>query len=45
MTFGYLWTLYVYVCGINDPRHTCDEYLFFLVRSGTIEVVLELCQP
>jgi hypothetical protein len=34
MTFGYLWTLYVHVYGINDPGHTCDEYLVLLVKSG-----------
>jgi hypothetical protein len=22
------------VCGINDPRHTCDEYLVLLAKSG-----------
>jgi hypothetical protein len=22
------------VCGINDPRHTCDEYVVLLVKSG-----------
>jgi hypothetical protein len=22
------------VCGINDPGHTCDEYLVLLVKSG-----------
>jgi hypothetical protein len=34
MTFGYLWTLYVNVCGINDLGHTCDEYLVLLAKSG-----------
>jgi hypothetical protein len=41
MTFGYQWTLYVCVCGINDPGHTCDEYLVLLAKSGMTEVVLE----
>jgi hypothetical protein len=22
------------MCGINDPGHTCDEYLVLLVKSG-----------
>jgi hypothetical protein len=22
------------VCGINDPGHTCDEYLVLLAKSG-----------
>jgi hypothetical protein len=26
--------LYVRVCGINDPGHTCDEYFILLVKSG-----------
>jgi hypothetical protein len=34
MTFGYLWTLCVRVCGINDPGHTCDEYLVLLAKSS-----------
>jgi hypothetical protein len=34
MTFGYLWRLYVHMCGINDPGHTCDEYLVLLAKSG-----------
>jgi hypothetical protein len=34
MRFGYLSTLLVRVCGINDPGHTCDAYLVFLVKSG-----------
>jgi uncharacterized membrane protein YhaH (DUF805 family) len=38
VTFGYLWTLYVHVCGINDYEHTCDEYLVLLAKSGMIEV-------
>jgi hypothetical protein len=29
MIRDYLSTLYVSVCGINDPGHTCDEYIFF----------------
>jgi hypothetical protein len=45
VTFGYLWTLYVRMCGINDPGHTCDDYLVLLVKSGMIEVVPEPCQP
>jgi hypothetical protein len=45
MTFGYLSTLYVCVCGINDPGHTCDEYLILLAKLGMIEVVPEPCQP
>jgi hypothetical protein len=32
MTFGYLWTLYVRVCGINDPGHSCDEYFGLLAK-------------
>jgi hypothetical protein len=31
--FGYLWTLLVRVCGINDPGHTCDGYLVLLYQS------------
>jgi hypothetical protein len=28
------------VCGINDPGHTCDEYLVLLAKSGmTIFVI------
>jgi hypothetical protein len=26
VTFGYMLTLLVRVCGINDIGHTCDEY-------------------
>jgi hypothetical protein len=33
-TFGYLWTLLVRVCGINDPRHTCDDYLVLIAKPG-----------
>jgi hypothetical protein len=33
------------VCGINDPGHTCDEYLVLLAKSGMTEVVTELCEP
>jgi hypothetical protein len=25
------------VCRINDPGHTCDEYLILLSKSGTTE--------
>jgi hypothetical protein len=39
MTFDYLWTLYVHVCGINDPGHTCDEYLILLVK---LDITLNL---
>jgi hypothetical protein len=34
VTFGYLWTLYIRVCGINDHGHTCDEYLVLFTKSG-----------
>jgi hypothetical protein len=34
MTFGYLWTLLDHVCGINDPEHTCDEYLVLASKPG-----------
>jgi hypothetical protein len=34
MTFVYLRTLYIRVCGINYPRHTCDEYFVLLAKSG-----------
>jgi hypothetical protein len=34
MTFGYLWTLYVRVRGINDTEHTCDEYLVLFAKAG-----------
>jgi hypothetical protein len=27
-------TLCLCVCGINDPIHTCDEYLVLLEKSG-----------
>jgi hypothetical protein len=36
MTFSYLWTLYVRVCGINDHGHTCDEYLVLFTKLGMI---------
>jgi hypothetical protein len=36
MTFVYLWTLYVCLCGINDSGHTCDEYLVLLAKLGLI---------
>jgi hypothetical protein len=45
MTFGYLWTLYVCVCGINDPGHIYNEYLIVHAKSGMTEVVPEPCQP
>jgi hypothetical protein len=45
MTFDYLWTLYVRVCGINDPGHICDEYFILFTKSGMTEVVPEPCQP
>jgi hypothetical protein len=35
MSFGYLCTLYVCVCGINDLGHTCDEYSVLLAKLGT----------
>jgi hypothetical protein len=44
MTFGYLLTLYVRVCGINDLGHTCDEYLDLFSKLDMTEVVPELCQ-
>jgi hypothetical protein len=34
MTFGFMWTLFVCVCGINDPGYTCDEYLVLLAKLG-----------
>jgi hypothetical protein len=34
VTFGYLSILYVRVCEINDPGHTCDEYLILLTKLG-----------
>jgi hypothetical protein len=37
MTFGYLWTLYVRVCGINDPGHTCDEYMVLVPKLSMTE--------
>jgi hypothetical protein len=40
MTFGYLWTLYVCVCGINDHGHRSDEYLILFTKSGMTEVVI-----
>jgi hypothetical protein len=33
MIFGYLWTLYVYVCRINDPKHIYNKYLILLIKS------------
>jgi hypothetical protein len=45
MTFGYMWTLYVRVCGINDSEHTCDEYLVLVAKPGTtvgnLDVMIE----
>jgi hypothetical protein len=35
MIFGYRWTLYVRVCRINDPVHTCNEYLVLFTKSGS----------
>jgi hypothetical protein len=32
--FGYLRTLFVRVCGINDLGHTCDEYSVLFTKSG-----------
>jgi hypothetical protein len=43
--FGYLWTLYIYVYGINDSGHTCDEYLVLLAKLDMTEVVPGLRQP
>jgi hypothetical protein len=34
MIFGYLWELFVHMCRINDPRHTCDEYSVLFAKSG-----------
>jgi hypothetical protein len=34
VTFGYLWTLYVHVCGINDFGHTSNEWLVFVSKIG-----------
>jgi hypothetical protein len=34
VTFGYLWTLFVRVYGINDPEHTCDKYLVLVTKPG-----------
>jgi hypothetical protein len=45
VTFGYLCTLSVRMCGINDPGHTCDECMVLVAESGMSEVVLEPCQP
>jgi hypothetical protein len=42
MTFSYLWTLYIRVCGINDPGHTYDEYLVLFTKLGMIEVVIRV---
>jgi hypothetical protein len=39
MTFGYLWTLYVRVCGVIDLGHTCDEYLVLLAKSGMTDTL------
>jgi hypothetical protein len=33
VTFSYLWTLFVRICGTIDPRHTYDEYLVLLAKS------------
>jgi hypothetical protein len=38
MTFGYLETLYVRVCEINNHRHTCDEYLILFTKSGMTSI-------
>jgi hypothetical protein len=42
MVFGYMWTLYVRVCEINDPGHTCDEYLVLLAKSGMTLTLLSV---
>jgi hypothetical protein len=34
MTFGYLWALFVCMCGTIDPGHTYDEYLLLLAKLG-----------
>jgi hypothetical protein len=34
MTFGYLWTLFIHICGTIDPGHTYDEYMVLLVKLG-----------
>jgi hypothetical protein len=34
VTFGYLRTLYVRVCGINEPGHTCEEYMVLFAKLG-----------
>jgi hypothetical protein len=44
VTFGYLWTLFISMCGINDPKYTCDEYPILFTKSGMTEVVPEPCQ-
>jgi hypothetical protein len=33
------------VCGINDPAHTCDEYLILLAKSGIIAPPLAEAAP
>jgi hypothetical protein len=40
VTFVYLRTLYIRVCGINDHGHTYDEYLVLLAKSSMTEVLL-----
>jgi hypothetical protein len=35
MTFGYLWTLFIHICGTIDPGHTYDEYMVLLVKVGS----------
>jgi hypothetical protein len=34
MTFGYLWTFLVCMYGTIDPRHTYNEHLVLLAKSG-----------
>jgi hypothetical protein len=34
MTFDYLRTLYVCVCGKNDSRHRCDECMALLAKPS-----------
>jgi hypothetical protein len=34
MTFDYLSTLFVRICGTINPGHTYDEYLVLLAKSG-----------
>jgi hypothetical protein len=45
MTSGYLWTHYGRVCGINDPEHTCDEYLILFAKLGMTLPDLQLIRP